>query len=126
MIYGEDGARKNFVGADTSDAFLLTEFAGANTLWFDPDTVGCGAPDSCLTVSLLLRNKNTGQWGAFYTGARLDTVARSVVNVPAGANSNFYMNLPVFNNYQWADSAKIAYGIAADDSLNLASYVGGQ
>jgi hypothetical protein len=46
--------------------------------------------------------------------------------VDAGTNSNIYMNLPAFDQFQWADSAKFNLGIGYDDSIHVAVYFGGQ
>ena len=102
-------------------------YDGAVTLWFLGDTTGvsekeAGLSDSCLTVYLALKNKETNLWGGLYsettTGyTKLDTIDRAYIN---GAGDICpYMVVATEDAWAVADSAKFMFGLGTGDSLNV-------
>lgn len=134
MIYSDAGDYKQFVGACTTDAIDLSRYRGAVTLWVDSDTSlnngKASGSDSCMSVSLMLYNSVTGDWGEAHFGtstALLDTFARSKVNVDGTAN-DLYMPMPNFGGSQWAwaDQVKFIFNIGSTDTLRIKVLAGGQ
>jgi hypothetical protein len=127
-IFHTDGAPQSIGasdGQDTSLAFLLSHFRGAVTLWLDPDSTGGNGIDSCATIRLQLRNKNTGEWGNHYSTNKLDTIARTIFNVgPSG--EDIYFPLPDFDQFSWADSGRILTEVGHGDATLLHGFIGGQ
>jgi len=117
----------------SSSAFSPKDWAGVATLFIKGDTTGASVvlanqSDSCLTIGLQLKAGSMG-WGRPYdettTYARIDTVARSLINT--GGNV-LYLNLAnkVPDAWAWADSARFWMSIGTTDSLTLTLEVGGQ
>lgn len=131
-------------GIDTTSAISIRDFKGSVTLWIKTDTTGAAQltankSDSCLTVWFQLKryykDPNTGviyqDWGGHYAEtnlakSRIDTVARSKVNV---AGANFYIQ-PAKDvsdgSWTWADSLRFILSIGVGDSLTTTVDVGGQ
>lgn len=131
-IIHDAGGRKTITTRDTSEAFTIEQTRGLITLWMDGSTAGLSpASDSCLTVYLLLKNKETSNWGKYHKGTdptRLDSVARGLINQSNGAvaNSDVYFKLASRAEWSWADSAKIVVVIGTSDKLDLLMWAGGQ
>jgi hypothetical protein len=128
QIVGTDGAAKTITSRDTSDAVDVYRYAGGVVLWIDSDTTVAGQqPDSCMTVQMELYNPKSGEWGKYYTsdGTKLDTIPRSLVNV-GSAGLDIYMNLPVFDQWQWSQQARFIFIIGTSDVMKLQAWIGGQ
>jgi hypothetical protein len=127
-LVGTDGAAKTITSRDTSVAVDIYRFSGANILWIDSDTTVAGQqPDSCMTVQIELFNPESNEWGKYYTagGSKLDTIPRSLVNV-GSAGLDLYMNLPSFDQYQWAQKVRFIFIIGTGDIMKLEAWIGGQ
>lgn len=125
-------------GLDTTAAWSARNVTGALTFLFITDTTdasvaGANQSDSCLTVFIQLKRKYwTGtaydeDWVGFYSGTdvtktRLDSVARSIVNV---GGAGFYMEPAEFDGWAWADSMRAILSIGVGDSLGVIMDVGG-
>lgn len=129
-ILGTDGGYMtgpNSDGRDTTDAVDISRYRGASTLWFEVDTTGLGSVgyDSCMTIYQQLYNKETETWGYYYNDSvgKIDTVARSIVNVGTGA---FYVPLGGVSEWAWSSQARWIIAIGVGDSLKYRVFYGGQ
>lgn len=125
-------------GTDTTDAFSPLWWEGVTTLFFQTDTTGGGASDSCMTIFYQLKRKYTypengvvdEDWGGWYgdatavTRTKIDTVARSYSN----RNGVFFIDPAgvMSSGWAWGDSMRFILKIGTGDSLRVTVDVGGQ
>jgi len=148
-IIEADGLSKQITASCTSNAFAIGNYKGAITLALYGDTLSrAGVPDLDaaanvpIYVKLQLKEKAENPnvqpgWMSYYRGAvaykgdatlgafsadgTLDTIPRAVVNT---GNFNVYMVLANYENWGWADSARII--LTATDSVNVLGKIAGQ
>lgn len=133
LILSTAGGFKTVTTADTTDAIDMSRYRGAITLFFLADTVGnTPVSDSCLTITPLLKNKQSGEWFRHGGVSVIDTLDRGLINVAStfGAEKGWpqgvYYKLPLSNAWSVADSAKFAIGIGFADVLELMIWIEGQ
>lgn len=148
-IIGNDGLSKQITASCTSNAFAIGSYKGAITLALYGDTLSrAGVPDldaaANVPIYVKLRLKEKAQdpnsqpnWMTYYRGAiaykgdatlgafsadgTLDTIPRAIVNT---GNFNVYMVLANYENWGWADSARII--LTVSDSVNVLAKIAGQ
>ena len=131
LIRSTAGDFKTITTTDTTDAIDISKYRGAVTLFFVPDTVGAVPnSDSCLTITILLKNNDSGRWFKYGGVAVVDTLDRALVNVALSANEDnpqgVYYPIALSDAWALADLAKFALGIGSADKLKLKVYVEGQ